>query len=787
MNCSHCGHELNAYGICPVCGRQEQPQQQMYSQQQAYYDQQQVYNQQQAYYQQQAYNQQQTYNQQQAYSQPQAYGQPQAYYQQQQTYYNQQQQAYYNQQPPSWGQPTKKKKWPIFAGIGAAVVLLGLGTFLILHNRPVKDLTDDTDTTEFVSDTTESVTTEASTEHINVTSGSKTVMIYMVGSDLESEHDAASTDIDEILSSGYDAGAMHVLLYTGGCKRWSNSQIPEDENATFLLDNGELKELTSKPASNMGDPENLSEFLNYAYENYPAEQYDLILWNHGGGAFFGYGYDENTEDSLTLDELADAFSNSPFHDGNKLGFIGFDACLMGNIETAHMLSPYAEYMIASQESEPGSGWYYDFLNQIDSTQDIKTIGTAIVDSYMAETTDYMNSIPFAYAPICLSVMDLSQTAAVETALNDLFAKVDSDFGQDTYSKYSSFRKNSKELAASFSYTEGSYDVVDLLDYTRHLQTSFKPEALALENALSSFIVYSDSNEKNINGVSIYHPYYTKTYASQLIPIYKTFDFAENYTSYIAKFAGMLTDTDSFDVVWDPDSLVPSMNADSSFSVSLDASQAAALQNAYFVIAKKQPEESDMYDMVALSSAVSSDGAGTLTADFDGQITYMQNDTTKELYEMMYTVQEKTDTYTRYLLSSILYNDDIEGDDAVYAYFVLEVSDAHPEGQLLGAYPIDHYISTEGNEIFPERYELNVNDYKHVAFGYFSHKFTSTEDLTNFNEADWADLMIHYNSFPVTEGFTPVKDALLDGEEYYGMFIFEDTQGNRHCSSLVQIQ
>ncbi len=90
--------------------------------------------------------------------------------------------------------------------------------------------------------------------------------------------------------------------------------------------------------------------------NYPAEQYDLILWNHGGGAFFGYGFDETTNDSLTLDELDQAFADSPFHDGNKLEFIGFDACLMANIETAHTLSPYANYMVASQESEPGSGW-----------------------------------------------------------------------------------------------------------------------------------------------------------------------------------------------------------------------------------------------------------------------------------------------------------------------------------------------------------------------------------------------------------------------------------------------
>ena len=213
---------------------------------------------------------------------------------------------------------------------------------------------------------------------------------------------------------------------------------------------------------------------------------------------------------------------------------------------------------------------------------------------------------------------------------------------------------------------------------------------------------------------------------------------------------MLTDTNAFAVTWNPEDLVPTMNDDSTFSVTLNAEQSSALQNAYFVIAKKDQEKDGMYDLVALSSAISNDGTGKLTADFDGQITYMQNDTTKENYELMYTVQEKTDTYTRYLISSILYNDDIEGDESMYAYFVLEVSNEHPEGQILGAYPIDNYINTEGNEIFPERYEIDINDYQNVAFGYFSHRFTSNEDLTNFNDADWADLTINYSSFPISE-------------------------------------
>lgn len=39
-----------------------------------------------------------------------------------------------------------------------------------------------------------------------------------------------------------------------------------------------------------------------------------------------------------------------------LAFIGFDACLMASVETALTVAPFADYMIASQDAEPGDGW-----------------------------------------------------------------------------------------------------------------------------------------------------------------------------------------------------------------------------------------------------------------------------------------------------------------------------------------------------------------------------------------------------------------------------------------------
>ena len=37
------------------------------------------------------------------------------------------------------------------------------------------------------------------------------------------------------------------------------------------------------PETNTGDPSVLTDFLNWAFQSYPAERYFLILWNHGSG------------------------------------------------------------------------------------------------------------------------------------------------------------------------------------------------------------------------------------------------------------------------------------------------------------------------------------------------------------------------------------------------------------------------------------------------------------------------------------------------------------------------
>ena len=183
-----------------------------------------------------------------------------------------------------------------------------------------------------------------------------TIMVYMCGTDLESRSGMGTSDLQEMLAA--DLGQnINLLVYTGGCKGWKNNLVSSSNNQIWQVRDGGMvclqKDLGSVP---MTDPDTLTGYIQWCAKNYPADRYELIFWDHGGGSISGYGYDEKfaSSGSMGLAGINTALKNA----GVTFDFIGFDACLMATAETALMLTPYADYLIASEETEPGVGWYY---------------------------------------------------------------------------------------------------------------------------------------------------------------------------------------------------------------------------------------------------------------------------------------------------------------------------------------------------------------------------------------------------------------------------------------------
>ena len=335
-----------------------------------------------------------------------------------------------------------------------------------------------------------------------------TLMLYMIGSNLESKAGKASADIKEIAAAGIDYSKTNVIAYTGGSRKWS-ANIPCDKNSVVDLSKPDDSWIMAQTKGNadMGAGETLTSFLTFCAENYPAEHYGLILWDHGAGPLWGYGSDELFDsDSLLLYEMDDALAASPFAK-QKLDFVGFDACLMASVENMALWSDYAKYYVGSEELEPGNGWDYTCFSMLNTTTDPLEIVTGIVESYGAyyEKTRTASSDP----DVTLASADLSKIKDVVDGITRLSRTMSDMLKQGEYPLLQQIRSGIKSFGTiqdSKSDSAFYYDLMDLGNFAESLKNEDPEHAQQLLAALEKMIVAKTANVEHSSGATMYFPF-----------------------------------------------------------------------------------------------------------------------------------------------------------------------------------------------------------------------------------------------------------------------------------------
>ncbi len=491
-----------------------------------------------------------------------------------------------------------RKSWSLRLAI---ILVLSLFAFACTDPAPEDDYTEEPAPTR---------TPRSSSESSGGDGDTWLVMLYEDADDSILEKDMF-IDLNEAETIGSNDNVTIVAQmdrYKGGFRgdgNWTTTKrflIQQDSDLSHIKSE-EIKDLGEL---DMSDPKVLVDFATWAIKKYPADHYVLILSDHGGGWTGGWTDDNPREGgSMTVQDIDNALNQ--IVSKSKIGqfdLVGFDACLMAQLEVVSAVAPYAQYTVLSEETEPAVGWAYaDMLGALQENPDMsaRDLAKAIVSGYIVKDiriTDAKARQAFLKElgedsdmtakelaremsyEVTLSAVDLSKVRALNVAFNEVITLMTQAQG----------RKVARARSYAESYTsvfgdEFSSVFIDLGHFADLLSSEVDdPEisdaARALKKALGQAVIAEmhGSSKSASTGLSFYFP------NSKLYKVTARKGDIQ-YTAYVGRFAAASLWDDYLAYYYakkefDPDtadlSVLDAMGAaQNDFSRAIDASEPAA--------------------------------------------------------------------------------------------------------------------------------------------------------------------------------------------------------------------
>ena len=384
-----------------------------------------------------------------------------------------------------------------------------------------------------------------------------TVMVYLAG---DNNLDANGvTDLKEMKKIGSTPG-MNIIAQFDRAGAGLPTKRYFIQKGTSLDD--DVKENLGE--TNTGKPEFLLDFIKWGADNYPADHYMLVLWNHGQGwddtdifagertrglrlmrtnrirnAFFKSSVvstaklsvtdakiarailiDDDAKDFLDSLELKKVLTDAKTYLKRKIDILGMDACLMSMAEVTYQMLNNVSYTVGSEETEPLDGWPYDtILGQLADKPETspRELSKIIVKKYI----EFYKVTGEAVTQSACDLMALARFANAVKAFAEALKAGLAD--ARTLALIVNARNRVQEFQVS--------DNIDLINLCQLLVNSTVPIAIA--NACEGVIAtvkkasgmvfssgYNDESMNQSNGVAIYFP------TRVLSPLYARLDFTK---------------------------------------------------------------------------------------------------------------------------------------------------------------------------------------------------------------------------------------------------------------------
>ncbi|MFA5032580.1 MAG: clostripain-related cysteine peptidase [bacterium] len=343
-----------------------------------------------------------------------------------------------------------------------------------------------------------------------------TILVYMNG-DNGSEYNA-TIDVNK-LEAGMDTSKYTVVVqydrnpgFDTSNGNWTSARrylITPDLNPGMTI-RSELK--SDLGEINMGDPNSLVDFVRWGVQNYPADNYALIMWGPADGwykgakksSIKGTSYDETDGSYIGVasGEYGRAMDSVKTILGKNLDILANDASYMGMQEVAYEVKNNVDFFVASEYSIPQDDYPYDeILDSLNANYSVtpEEFANIMVDKY----TNYYNGTE----NVTLSSVLLNNKFVHLSACVDTFAVKLMQAGGRTNGDIDNARYYTEE------YFESPNAHIDLYDFAAHikgksgLSSSVRNWADSVMNAVNSAVIRKGSvGFDSSHGMAIYYPY-----------------------------------------------------------------------------------------------------------------------------------------------------------------------------------------------------------------------------------------------------------------------------------------
>ena len=364
-----------------------------------------------------------------------------------------------------------------------------------------------------------------------------TFLVYLVASNLL-DGGGAEADLENMLKAANSPRVNVILQIGGGSTAGQHPGINMQQTRRYRLAprpgtaiGWTLEELPAAQQPQqvaMNLPQTLQDFIQWAAREYPAQQYALSMWNHGGGPIHGFGSDHATGGGKTM-SLSDITSALQLA-GVQFELIGFDACLMASLEVASALAPHSRYLVASEEVTTGWDWsqVVNFLSAYPKAKG-DALGRAILDSYKVFDRTY----PVDFT--AYSVSDLSKAAPLVKVIDQIALTLKNAIesqGLQAWWAIAVARRETQDFQTNVF--NKNYDLVDVKSWVLELrQAEMLPVALVQQfnTAFDALVVHNDGSEDDASGLMMYFPSYS-TLNPRLLERYRAVKFSPAYHALI---------------------------------------------------------------------------------------------------------------------------------------------------------------------------------------------------------------------------------------------------------------